>query len=109
MQGLTAYGKYPFGNLIYLDQQVCVQLLKLRMQFKKLIAFDVPVKTANVLIKNHVVGQKIVQGCCCTILCGSGWGFRFHGKLFFWRNIIVAHYTKISIMKGAVARWSDGF
>jgi hypothetical protein len=61
MQGATSEGQNTFGDLIDLRLQIAVELLKFQVELEKRFASDVPMKTADVLVKNLQVGKQIIQ------------------------------------------------
>ena len=58
---LMPQGENTLGHFIYFGQQVSVELFKLGMQLKEVVALHVPVVATHIHVKNLIVGQQVIE------------------------------------------------
>ena len=61
MQRGAAQGEDALGDLVNLELEVCVELFKFEVELEKVLALDVPMETAHVLVEDVKVAEQGVE------------------------------------------------
>ena len=78
VKGLTTQSQDAFGDLVDLDLEVGVELFEFEVEFEEVLALDVPMEAAHVLVKDVEVAE---QGVELLAEGGAVFGVQADGKV----------------------------
>ena len=78
VKGLASEGQDALGDLVDLDLEVGVELLEFEVELKEVLALDVPMESAHVLVENVEVAEQRVE---LLAEGGAVFGVQANGKV----------------------------